>query len=88
MTKVELELLTNIDMLLMIEKGARGGICQSIDRYSKANNKYMKNYGKDIISSYLMYLDVIWMGNVSQITSKMVLNRQKNQDYQDIMRYL
>ena len=41
----------------MIEKGARGGICQSIHRYSKANNKYMKNYDKDIISSYLMYLD-------------------------------
>ena len=56
-TKVELELLTDIDMLLMIEKGARGGICQSIHRYSKANNKYMKKYDKYIISSYLMYLD-------------------------------
>ena len=41
----------------MVERGARGGICQSIHRYSKANNKYMKNYDKDIISSYLMYLD-------------------------------
>ena len=41
----------------MVEKRARGGICQSIHRYSKANNKYMKNYDKDIISSYLMYLD-------------------------------
>ena len=57
MAKVELELLTDIDMLLIIEKGSRGGIGQSIHRYSNANNKYMKNYDKDIISSYLMYLD-------------------------------
>ena len=56
-TKVELELLTNIDTLLMVEKGSRGGICQAIRRYAKANNKYMNNYNKDIISSYLMYLD-------------------------------
>ena len=56
-TKVELELLTDIDMLLMIEKGARGRICHTIHRYAKANNKYMKNYDKYIISSYLMYLD-------------------------------
>ena len=56
-TKVELELLTDIDMLLMVEKETRGGICQAIHRYAKANNKYMKNYDKDIISSYLMYLD-------------------------------
>ena len=56
-TKVELELLTDIDMLLMIEKGTRGGICQAIHRYTKASNKYMKNYDKDMISSNLMYLD-------------------------------
>ena len=55
--KVNLELLTNSDMLLMVEKGIRGGICQAIHTYAKANNKYMKNYNEDTISSYLMYLD-------------------------------
>ena len=50
-TKVELELVTDIDMLLMVEKGIRGGICHAIHRYfAKANNKYMKNYDKNIIS--------------------------------------
>ena len=45
-TKVKLDLLTDIDMLLMVEKGIRGGICHSIYRYAKANNKYRKNYDK------------------------------------------
>ena len=56
-TEVKLELLTDIDMLLMIEKGIRGGMCQSTHRYAKVNNKYMKNYDKKIESSYLTYLD-------------------------------
>ena len=42
-------------MLLMVKKG--GGICQAIHRHAKANNKYMKNYNNDVMSSYLMYLD-------------------------------
>ena len=56
-TGVKIELLTDIDMLLMVEKGIRGGMCQAIYSYAKANNKYMKNSYKNIISSYLMYLD-------------------------------
>ena len=44
-------------MLLMVEKGIRGGICHAVHRYVKANNKYMKNYDKSIILSYLTYLD-------------------------------
>ena len=54
---MRLELLTDIDMLLMVEKGTRGRICHAIHRYAKANKKYMKNYDKNIESLYLMYLD-------------------------------
>ena len=57
-TGVEIELLTDYDMLLMIEEGIRGGICHAVHRYAKANNKYMKNYGKSKESSYIQYLDV------------------------------
>ena len=53
-TKVKLELLTDIDMLLIVEKRTRSGIWQSIHRYAKANSEYMKNYNKNIESSYLM----------------------------------
>ena len=56
-TEVKLELLTYVDMLLMVEKGLRGGICHAIYRYAKASNKYMKNYNKDTKESFLQYLD-------------------------------
>ena len=44
-------------MLLMVEEGIRGGICHSIHRYTKANNKYMKDYNENIELSYIQYLD-------------------------------
>ena len=56
-TNTELELLTDYDMLLMVEKEIRGGICHSIQRYAKANNKYMQNYNNNEESSYIQYLD-------------------------------
>ena len=48
-TKVKLDLLTDVNMLLMVEKSIRGGICHFIYRYLKASNKYMRNYDKNNI---------------------------------------
>ena len=58
MTGIDLELLNDPDMLLMFEKGIRGGISIISDRYGEANNKYMrKGFNKNKPSKYLMYLD-------------------------------
>ena len=56
-TKVKLELIKNFDMLMMVENGIRGGICQATHNYAKANNKYMNNYDKNIELSYLAFSD-------------------------------
>ena len=56
-TGVILELLTGVDMLLMVEKGIIGGICHAIHRYAEANNKYMKNYDQNKELSYTQFLD-------------------------------
>ena len=57
MTGVKLELLTNIDMMLMFEKGIRGALTQTVRRYAAANNKYMPNYDANVVSSYLEHLE-------------------------------
>ena len=50
-------MLTDVDMLLMVEIGIKGGICHAISRHAKANNKYMKDYNEDKEESFLQYLD-------------------------------
>ena len=56
-TEIKLELLTDINMLVTVEKGIKGGMCHAIHKYAEANNKYMKNYNKNKDYSHLMYLD-------------------------------
>ena len=57
MTNIQLELINDINILLMFEKGIRGGISIISNRYGEAKNKYMKGYNKNKASKYLMYLD-------------------------------
>ena len=57
LTKQELQLLTDYDMLMMFEKGIRGGISHISKRYAEANNKYMKDFNKTKPSTFIQYLD-------------------------------
>ena len=57
LTKQELQLLTDYDMLMMFEKGIRGGMSHISKRYAEANNKYMIHYNKEKPSTYIQYLD-------------------------------
>ena len=56
-TGVELNQIHDLDMYEMIESGLRGGMCQASHKHVKANNKYMKSYDEDVVSSYINYLD-------------------------------
>ena len=56
-TGQKLQLLDDYDMLMMIEKGIRGGITHISKRYAEANNKYMKNYDPQKPSTFIQYLD-------------------------------
>ena len=57
MTNIELELMTNVDMFQLIEKGMRRGVSYIANRYGKANNKYMEEYDGNVPSKYIMHLD-------------------------------
>ena len=57
MTKIELELIPDPEMYIFFEKGTRGGIFYIFNRYSKANNKYLKYYDPKQESKYIIYLD-------------------------------
>jgi len=56
-TGIQLELLSDINMLLMFEKGIRGGVSTISKRYAKANNKYMKGFNLEEESKFIQYLD-------------------------------
>ena len=56
-TGQELQLLHEYDMLMMFERGIRGGISHISKRYAEANNTYMDNYDPDKPSSFIQYLD-------------------------------
>ena len=56
-TGIKLELLTDSDMLMMVENGTRGGVSMISNRYSEANNKYMDSYDDAKPSKYIQYLD-------------------------------
>ena len=89
-TNVELELLTDYDMVLVVEEGIRGGICHAMQRYAKAN--IMQRYAK---FSYIQYLDANnlygkamteklpvrgfkWLDDISKIDEDFAKNYDKN----------
>ena len=57
MTKVELELIPDPDMYVFFEKGTRSGISYISNRYSNANNKYLKSNDSKQESKHIIYLD-------------------------------
>ena len=77
-------------MVLMIEKGIRSGICQAAYRYAKANNKYIKNYNKNIESSFIEYLDAnnLYRWPISQKLPVNDFKWIKKKNYQNLMKTL
>ena len=74
---IKLELISDIDMLLMLVEGIRGGICHSVFRHAKANNEYMKGYdcnnlyGK-AMSQKLPVDGFEWVDDISEIAENFI----------------
>ena len=87
---VKLELTEVYDMILLIEKGITGGICQATHRYAKVNNKYIKNYNENIESSYIEYLDAnnLYGWAMSQKLPVNDFKWIKKKNYQNLMKTL
>ena len=71
-TKVKLNLIADISMLVIVEKVIRGRICHAVHQYVKADNKYMKKYDKNKESLYLRSWDInnSLIGNVTKVACK------------------
>lgn len=76
-TGVTIELLTDIDMYLLIESGIRGGMCFTSKRYAKANNVYLANFNKNLPSNYIVSLDVNNLYGTIQACFKMPVSNFK-----------
>ena len=74
-TKVKLNLIADISMLVIVEKVIRGRICHAVHQYVKADNKYMKKYDKNKESLYLRSWDInnSLIGNVTKVACKLIL---------------
>ena len=55
MTKIELEVISDPDMYIFLEKGIRAGTSYFSNRYRKANNKYLKSYDPKQESKHIIY---------------------------------
>ena len=89
-TGVKLELLTDNDMLMVVEKGIKGGMCHAIYRYVKANDKYIKNHDKKTESSYSEYVDANHLHGwaMSQRLPVDGFEWKKKRIYQNLMKVL
>ena len=89
-TKVNLELLTDIDMLLMIEKGVRGGVSMISTRYGKANNPYMNEYEPKLQTKYITYLDAnnLYGGGMSEKLPTHGFRWMSEEDLKKLGKYL
>ena len=79
-TEVELELLSDIDMLLMVEKCIRGGVSMISNRYGKSNNKYMDDNSKLTFAHFVLHFIINVINVVSPLKVPMISTRYEKSD--------